>query len=221
MSSLDVAAFHRAYERHPGDRARLFAAAAAAIDVRSVLYPGSYVDVAASCVWDELTYVDTDRRAASFFDQEEAVRRLIAPNRTHTGPFSFTFVRGDYRDRLPMADASVDLLVSLYAGFVSVSCSRYLRRGGRLLVNDSHGDASMASLQPDLRLSGVIKRRRRGYAHSVRDLDEYLQPREEGLSFDESAVRARGRGIPFRRTAAAYIYLREPGSGEWEAASDG
>ncbi len=35
-------------ERHPGDRERLLRAVAGFADVRSVLYPGSWVDVAAS-----------------------------------------------------------------------------------------------------------------------------------------------------------------------------
>ena len=53
-----------AQNRHSGDRDRLFAAVAEAVpEVSEALYPGSYVDVAPSFVFDDVTYVDIDRRA--------------------------------------------------------------------------------------------------------------------------------------------------------------
>ena len=57
-------------DQHRGDRHRLFSAVAAAVDVETVLYPGSYVDLAPSFVWPSVTYVDIDRRATQFFDDE-------------------------------------------------------------------------------------------------------------------------------------------------------
>lgn len=48
-------------DRHEGDRHRLFAAVADAVSARTVLYPGSFVDIAPSVVWPLVTYVDTDR----------------------------------------------------------------------------------------------------------------------------------------------------------------
>ena len=38
-----------------------------------------------------------------------------------------------------MEDRSVDLLISQYAGIISQPCKRYLKPGGYLLVNNSHG----------------------------------------------------------------------------------
>ena len=58
-------------DQHRGDRHRLFTAVAAAIDVESVLYPGSYVDLAPSFVWPQVTYVDIDKRAEQFFEDDE------------------------------------------------------------------------------------------------------------------------------------------------------
>lgn len=51
-------------DRHPGDRLRLVAAVAEFIGDTPVLYPGSFVDVAPSFVFDNVTYVDSDRQAA-------------------------------------------------------------------------------------------------------------------------------------------------------------
>ncbi len=38
----------------------------------------------------------------------------------------------------------VDLIISQYAGFVGQETKRYLKEGGILLCNDSHGDATLA-----------------------------------------------------------------------------
>ncbi|MFX0037200.1 MAG: hypothetical protein ACFE9I_16330 [Candidatus Hermodarchaeota archaeon] len=37
----------------------------------------------------------------------------------------------------------------MYAGFVSQSCKEYLKVGGILLTNNSHGNASMAYIDDD------------------------------------------------------------------------
>ncbi len=76
-------------DQHHGDRWRLFAAVAKAIDVEVVFYPGSYVDIAPSFVFPSVTYLDTDRRTPGFFADTEGVllvsgRRslcTVVPNR--------------------------------------------------------------------------------------------------------------------------------------------
>lgn len=150
-SPTDVAAFHAEYDRHPDDRIRLFRAVATLVPrSEPVLYPGSYVDIAPSVWFDAVTYADMDKRANRFFSQEDAVTALIRSKRAAAGADldpapQIAFEHADYREPMSPADGSVGLLVSLYAGFVSEHCTRYLRSGGRLLVNNSHGDASMAT----------------------------------------------------------------------------
>jgi hypothetical protein len=68
-------------DRHPGDRLRLFAAVAEFVGGSPVMYPGSFVDVAASFVFDNVTYVDSDRQAARFFADEAGVEEIIAHHR--------------------------------------------------------------------------------------------------------------------------------------------
>ena len=65
-------------DAHDGDRARLFHAVAAHIDATAVLYPGSWVDIAASIVWPDVTYVDTDGNAERFFADSAGVDELLA-----------------------------------------------------------------------------------------------------------------------------------------------
>lgn len=60
-----------------------------------------------------------------------------------------------------------DLLISLYAGFVSEHCTCHLRNGGLLLVNSSHGDAAMASIDDRYRLVGVVSSRAGALGHAI------------------------------------------------------
>ena len=170
----------RAQNRHPGDRAGLLGAAAELVQGHRVLYPGSYVDIAASFVFQDVTYVDTDVRANRFFADRMGVDRIIERSKWHRGPHAFVFVHADYATNLGLAEQSFDL-VSLYAGFVSRACTRYPRPGGLLLANDSHGDASMASIDPDLALAAVIDKRRGHYVPTARALDAYLVPKRDQL----------------------------------------
>ena len=122
-----------------------------------VLYPGSFVDIAASFVFPVVTYVDSDRRAAKFFDDIEGVDEIVSANQASPGARAIQFIAGDYRDELDLPDESFDLLVSLYAGSSPSTAPANLAVGGHLLVNPSHGDAAMASLDPRYQLAAVIK----------------------------------------------------------------
>ena len=56
---------YAAFDKHDGDRLRLFAAVADHLDAAAALYPGSHLDIAASVVFPDVTYVDVDRRAVA------------------------------------------------------------------------------------------------------------------------------------------------------------
>lgn len=209
-----VTEFHADYERQIGDRSSLFGALAASLsDARTVLYPGSYVDLSPSDWFDDVTYVDTDRRANRFFGEQDAVHHLIAARRRSAGASlsstpTVSFLHHDYRTDLPLADGSMDVLVSLYAGFISEHCTRYLKRGGALLVNSSHGDAAMASIDSRYRLSGVVLSRSGGYALSEQALDTYLVPKRPRTITVET-LHESGKGIGYKRSAFAYVFTRE------------
>ena len=191
--------------RHPGDRRRLFSAVAGARDIRSVLYPGSFVDVAASVVFDDVTYVDVDKRAARFFEDTDGVDEIIGEERA--SPASWRFIHADYTAALDLPDESHDLLVSLYAGFVSEHCTRYLRPGGLLLVNPSHGDAAMASIDETYKLAGVVISRGGEYRVSERGLDDYLIPKRP-TTVTKELLHETGRGIAYTKSPFAYLFRR-------------
>ncbi|CAN5855475.1 hypothetical protein BH23ACT10_BH23ACT10_25070 [soil metagenome] len=212
-ASLDVETFYADYDRrHPDDRIRLFAAVAEEIGPATVLYPGSYIDIAPSVLLDDVTYVDTDRRAARFFAQADAVAGLVQRTRSATAgaPTSTATIRfhhADYRSPLPVADGSAHLLVSLYAGFVSEHCARYLAPDSWLLANPSHGDVAMAVLNPTLALAAVITTDEGGYRVRTDHLDRCLIPKR-GHQPTADELRDTNRGIAYTLTAYAYLFRK-------------
>lgn len=191
--------------RHPGDRHRLFAAVTGIVDATSLLYPGSFVDIAASFVFDDVTYVDVDRRAQRFFSDETGVNEIIRRHRD--SPATWRFIHSDYTADLGLEDGTFDLLVSLYAGFVSDACARYLRPGGWLVANPSHGDVALVSLNPDFELAGVVVSRSGDYQVRTKALDQYLIPKRD-VQLTRESVRESGRGIAYTTSPFAYVFRK-------------
>ncbi len=189
-----------------GDRRPLFEAVAEAVDAEHVLYPGSYVDVTPSVVWPKATYVDMDQRAKRFFADREGVSELLTELGASGVP-EFEFIHGDYAGPLPIPERSVDLLVSLYAGFVSEHCARYLAVGGHLLVNSSHGDAAMASIDERFRLLAAVEQRDRRTRIQSDGLDEYLVPKRP-TEVTRELLHRTGRGVAYTRSPFAYLFER-------------
>lgn len=193
-------------DQHQGDRWRLFSAISKTTESSTVLYPGSYVDIAPSFVFDSVTYLDVDKRAREFFDDIDGVLEIIAE---HDGPPKpdVAFIHSDYRDSLDLPTEHFDLLVSLYAGFISEQCTQYLRIGGTLLVNPSHGDAAMASIDPRYELAGVITSRSGEYRVDKNDLDTYLIAKKPQTITTET-LHQTGRGIGYTKSPFAYLFTR-------------
>lgn len=190
--------------QHEGDRERLFRAVADVAAFERVLYPGSYVDVAASMAFADVVYVDSDNRAPKFFDDESGVREILGGIGEQA---RFRFIHADYTSDLGLADDSFDLLVSLYAGFISEHCTRYLRVGGTLLVNPSHGDAAMASIDDRYELSGVVISRSGTYRVHGADLESYLIPKKD-QQITVDLLHELGRGIGYTKSPFAYLFTR-------------
>ncbi len=191
---------------HPGDRWRLFSAVAGTFAAERVLYPGSYVDIAASFVFPKVTYVDSDARAKAFFSDISGVNEIIAAQAGSPTNPQYRFIHGDYTAEMGI-DADYDLLLSLYAGFVSAHCTRYLQVGGVLLVNPSHGDAAMASIDPRYELCGVVTSSSGDYRVNTEGLGDYLIPKKQ-VELSPEMLRERGRGIAYTKSPFAYLFRR-------------
>ncbi|VDA99574.1 hypothetical protein S1OALGB6SA_644 [Olavius algarvensis spirochete endosymbiont] len=99
------------------------------------------------------------------------------------------------------------MLISLYAGFISKPCKRYLKLGGILAVNNSHGDASLVSIDPDYELIGVIQGRGDRLRVVEEKLDAYFKPKKQTVVTEE-LLRKANRGIGYTKTAPAYLFKR-------------
>ena len=194
-------------DRHPGDRHRLFGAVAHVVDAETVLYPGCWCDVAASFVWPSVTYVDNDRRAARFFDDSDGVRGIIAAVDGAPADADVRFIHADYTGHLPLDAESFDLLVSLYAGPISRHCTSYLRVGGVLLANPSHGDVASASIDPRYEHSGVVVPRGGDYRVTTNDLGDYLVPKRP-VEITAALIERTGRGVAYTKPAFAHLFRR-------------
>ena len=189
-------------DQHERDRWRLFRAVGAAVQADTVLYPGSYCDLAPSFVFGSVTYVDMDRRAARFFADESGVREIVASHPGAPADPEIRFLHGDYTEDLGLPGHAFDLLVSLYAGFVSEHCIDHLRVGDTLLVNPSHGDAAMASIDPRYELVAVVESRSGDYRVRTERLDAYVVPKKpvdltpECCATGVAASRTPGRRLP-------------------------
>lgn len=212
-SPKDVPRFHAEFDRFPDDRVRLFEALYDYTpNAKRVLYPGCFVDIGPSVWFDDVTYVDIDKRTPRFFGQESAVTELVvekrnAAGRTDGGEPTVTFHHCDYADELPIEDNSVDLLISLYAGFISEHNARYVRPGGLIMANNSHGDASMAALSPENRLVAVVLHRDGKYRVERDDVETFMVPKR-GEQPTAEELRSTNRGVAFTKPAFAYIFER-------------
>ena len=174
--------------------------------IRRALYPGSLVHVTPSFVFPVTTYVDTDKRAKRFFSHPGLVD-FIAARKRYNQKAEFTFHECDYREPLRENFGSYDLLISQYAGFVSKHCKKYLKIGGILLANNSHGDASMASIDKDYALLAVVIKNGEKHRLRERGLDAYFVPKKP-IDITEAYLERTKKRIGYKRTASAYLFQR-------------
>lgn len=203
--SREVLPSWESYRESIGDRSPMFAAIRSSWDVEDALYPGCYLDLSPSTAIASVTYVDTDRRAARYFADSDLVRKAAAGTSAREAEIAVEFLHADYTHPLPFAAGRFDFLISLYAGPVWEHCRQYLRPRGLLLANTSHGDASLAALDPDLELVATVQHRDGNYRLDSRRLDGYLVPKNPAAA-DAALIRSNGRGIAYTRTAFAYLF---------------
>ena len=100
-----------------------------------------------------------------------------------------------------------DLLISQYAGFISRACKDYLKIGGYLLVNNSHGDAGLASIDKDYQLISTVHKARSKYRLTHTSLEEYFIPKKDVVVTEELLFKTR-KGVGYTTTAPLYVFQR-------------
>ena len=150
------------------------------------------------------TWTSSARR---FFDDHDGLNELLVEHGADPDLHSVQFVAADYTDDLALPIAAFDLLISLYAGFVSEHCTKHLRVGGYLLANPSHGDVAMASIDPRYRFWGVVVSRSGRYAVQTENLETYLIPKRE-VEITVERLHDIGRGVAYTKSPFAYLFQR-------------
>ena len=198
------------YRKHfmdKGDeRLGLFVLLADSFSVRSALYPGSFTHLTPAFVFPTTCFVDMDRRAAHFFE-DPGVQDLVRQRKIYEEEPTVRFHRADFANGFAEDDGAYDLLISQYAGFVSQSCKRYLRPNGFLLANNSHGDASMASIDTDYDLIAAVNRRGEKFSLTDKDLGTYFVPKRE-MEITKEFLEDIKRGVGYKKSAFSYVFKK-------------
>jgi len=122
---------------------------------KKVLYPGSFVHITPSFFFPEVVYLDLDKRCKRFFSDNETID-FVNNIKVYEETPIIRFYEQSFETDIEEEHNSFDLVISQFSGFISKYCTKYLKRNGILLANDSHGDATLAFTSGEYDLVGII-----------------------------------------------------------------
>jgi hypothetical protein len=175
-------------------------------EINRAVYPGSFVHISPSFIFSDVVYIDADKNAIKFFKSEE-VEEFICERKEYRDDPKVSFYGTDYRETVDALRHQFDLLISQYAGFISDSCKDYLKIGGILLVNNSHGDAGLASIDKDYRFMATVHKSGGKYRISTASLEKYFIPKG-GKVVTKDLLYKTNKGVGYTKTAPLYIFQR-------------
>jgi len=196
------------YIAKSGDRYNLFKILKDNFSIKNVTYPGSYIDITPSFFFPIANYIDNDKNAKKFFKNENAILDYIEKNKTYTEDMKLKYYPEDYRNNFDEIINSSDLLISLYAGFISKYCKDILKKNGLLLANNSHGDASMAQLDNDFEFYAVINYRNNKYYLDKENLEGYFIPKKK-LVVTKELLEKTNKGVGYVKSANFYLFKKK------------
>lgn len=175
--------------------------------IEKVFYPGCYVHITPSLVFPDVTYADSYRNTDYFFESPE-VLEYINQNKEYSEETSLKFYKQDYHKPFKELPETFDLVISQYAGFVGQGVKTYIKKGGILVCNNSHGDASMASIDPDYRLIAFYNRKsdEKFYISST-SLGNYLIPKNGKPSSKEELLKTM-KGTAYTKSPSGYVFRK-------------
>lgn len=203
-SALDL--YRKYFQDRQFERLDLFEIIADKFKVQRALYPGCFVHITPSFVFPDVVYVDNDKQAKQFFGKPE-IYKFIAERKVYPQEAKVSFHFADYRNGFDEPSESIDLLISQYAGFVGQQCKPYLKTGGFLLANNSHGDAGLAAIDDDYQLKAVFSVRNGKHRISEKSLDEFFVPNSQFQITKEYLERLQ-KGIGYKKNAGAYLFQK-------------
>ncbi len=75
------------------------------------------------------------------------------------------------------------------------------------MVNNSHGDATMAARDADFKLIAVVQHRGEKYRLDETSLGDYLVPKK-AIEVSDEEIETKQKGIAYAKTAWAYIFQK-------------
>lgn len=201
-----LALYRKYYVDRDFERLDLFQLLSEKYKIHSALYPGSFVHITPSLVYPISVYVDSDKQAKKFF-ASGAHMDFVSQYKMYQQEASMKFYPQSYIRDFGEENERFDLLISQYAGFVSEHCKQYLKVGGILLTNNSHGDASMASIDDQFELVAVVNRRGGKHWITEKNLESYLIPKSDQVITREYLHKTQ-RGVAYKKSASMYIFKR-------------
>ena len=124
-------------------------------ECNKVLYPGSFVHITPSFFFPEVVYLDLDKRCKKLFSDNETIDFINSKKEYNQKPI-IRFYEMSFENNLKEQNDYFDLIISQFSGFISKYCTKYLKRNGILLANDSHGDATLAYTSGEYDLIGIV-----------------------------------------------------------------
>ena len=188
------------YRQTIGDRVSLYKTVADAFQIESALYPGSHIDIMPSFVIPNVVYIDNFKGTVKFFGEMETIMAYVEKHKQYDADSRIAFFEGDYRDNFDISP--VDLIISQFAGFVGQDTKRFLKKGGILLCNDSHGDATLAFCDDEFEFIGTLDSNN---SLEMENLERYFKfARDRAIDFEK--VRSTMKGANYKIKAENYLF---------------
>jgi len=174
--------------------------------VTKIVYPGSFIHVSPAFIFTDAVFIDSDKNAKKFFNDDK-LSEFVTKRKEHDEIPRIIFHGIDYNKIIPKLVGQFDLMISQYAGFISKACKEYLKIGGILLVNNSHGDAGLASIGKDYKFIAVVNKTKGKYRILEASLWKYFILKKK-IIVTEELIYNMGKGIGYTKTAPLYIFER-------------
>lgn len=202
VKSENILKEYREYQDKIGNRVELYRAVSKRFEISSALYPGSHIDISPSLVIPKVVYVDSFRGTIRFFQNMELIKTYIDEHKEYEQRCDISFLGQNYSQVL--AIEPVDLIISQYAGFVGQTTKGYLKAGGFLLCNDSHGDATLCRFDDDYELIGGIDKNNKINDSNLEDC--FVMPK--GKAVDLMRVKEKMKGPTYSFAFENYLFRK-------------
>lgn len=199
---MDRVETYKAYRDKLGSRDRLYEVVQKEFSIEKALYPGSHIDITPSLYIPHVTFVDNFKGAIKFFEDLEILKSYIEGHKHYEEKSIINFYGQDYT-RLKLQD-KYDLIISQYAGFVGQATKKFLKKGGYLLCNDSHGDASLAYHDEDYEIIAVVSNQNKIIKEGLEDY--FMLKSQKPIDFEK--VKKTMKGPKYQKTCENYIFRR-------------